>query len=85
MGAVKVIGLADGWLDTAEAIVAAAAVPPPAQSADLMVSAETLAGRVVVYMARERDPGLLASVTLAIPDPRMRIAFLECIGSRLIG
>lgn len=52
--------------------------------AQILFRAETLAQRTVTLMRVQRDPSSLASVTLAIGDQRLKVAFLEAVGQRLI-
>lgn len=70
-------------LKTAEDICGAALASSDMPAAAIMTRAQYLAGETVAYIRREKEPDLLASVTLSITDQRLKIAFLEEIAQHL--
>jgi hypothetical protein len=70
---------------SAEEIIAEAMVPlVGADGQQLVARAETLASKTVTLIRSQSDPATLASVTLAIGDQSLKVAFLEAVGHRLL-
>ncbi|ETW10882.1 hypothetical protein ATO8_19834 [Roseivivax marinus] len=75
---------ADDTAETIEDVCADAIQANGIPGASIVPRVEALAGRVISAMRREGDPALLASVAGLLTDSRVRVAFLEAIGARLI-
>ncbi len=83
LGALRLVASNDGL--TGEDILAnATAGNGLTDTADIIKLAREVADETVALVRRDKNSALLASVLLVMQDQRLKVAFLECIGEKLM-